>query len=86
MRPAGGDDGEEAGERPARRYANDLAVEVTLSTCELRFGQRQGDGAPPQVHSRIVASPVHLVTFGRVIQASIARYEARFGSIPDGGG
>jgi hypothetical protein len=86
MQPAAGGDGEGEGELPARRYANDLAVEVSLSTCELRFGQRHGDGAAPQVHSRIVASPVHLATFGRVIQASIARYEARFGAIPDGGG
>lgn len=82
--PGGG--GESDGTAPLRRYANDLAVEVSLSTCELRFGQRPGDAQGPFVHSCIVTSPVHLVTFGRVIQASIARYEARFGAIPDGGG
>jgi hypothetical protein len=69
-----------------QRYANDLTVEVSLSTCELRFGQRAGSGVEPVVGCRIVASPVHLATFGRVIQASVARYEARFGAIPDSGG
>jgi hypothetical protein len=69
-----------------RRYANDLSIEFSLSACELRFGQLAATGAAPAVHSRIVTSPVHLVTFGRVIQATIARYEARFGAIPDGGG
>ena len=82
--PAGSDDAGEAA--PVRRYANDLAVEFSLSTCELRFGQCSPGGAGAAVHSWIVTSPVHLVTFGRVIQASIARYEARFGAIPDGGG
>lgn len=82
--PAGNGDAEDA--VAVRCYANDLAVEVSLSTCELRFGQRPGSGAEPVVQCRIVASPVHLATFGRVIQASIARYEARFGTIPDGGG
>jgi hypothetical protein len=82
--PAGKSDTENDSLLP--RYANDLAVEVSLSTCELRFAQRAGSGAEPVVGCRIITSPVHLATFGRVIQASIARYEARFGTIPDGGG
>lgn len=82
--PAGSGDAEET--VPPRRYANDLAVEFSLSSCELRFGQLSAGGTEAAVHSWIVTSPVHLVTFGRVIQASIARYEARFGAITDGGG
>jgi hypothetical protein len=81
--PAGNSDNEN--DSLVRRYANDLAIEVSLSTCELRFGQRAECGVEPVVGCRIVASPVHLATFGRVIQASIARYEARFGAIPDSG-
>jgi hypothetical protein len=69
-----------------RRYANDLSIEFSLSSCELRFGQHAASGGAPVVHSCIVTSPVHLVTFNRVIQATIDRYEARFGAIPDGGG
>jgi hypothetical protein len=86
MASGSGDEGDAEGEMPVPRYANDLAVEFTLSTCELRFGQLSASGGAPVVHSRITTSPVHLATFGRVIQASIARYEARFGQIPDGGG
>lgn len=82
---AGGAGSDAAGEAPGLCYANELAVEFSLSRCELRFAQRGDDGAVAQ-QGGIVTSPVHLVTFGRVIQATIARYEARFGAIPDGGG
>jgi hypothetical protein len=81
--PAGNRDTRDA--ELERWYANDLSVEVSLSTCELHFGQQAGSGAEPVIGCRIVTSPVHLATFGRVIQAGIARYEARFGAIPDGG-
>lgn len=79
-----------AGERDAnaqgrmgqlRSYANDLALGVRLSEVELRFGQRFGEGVT--VHSWIVTSPVHLLTFRRLIVAAIADYEARYGAIPD---
>ncbi|MGE0221998.1 MAG: hypothetical protein AB7F35_05120 [Acetobacteraceae bacterium] len=78
----GSDDGTGAG-RPTRRYANHLAIDVTLSSVELRFGQRAAAGEP-EIHSRLVASPIDLVAFGHAIQASIARYERQFGPIPDG--
>lgn len=70
---------------PVRRYANNLSVHVSLSEVELRFGQRVGAEMGPRVHSLVVTSPVHLVTFGRAIQASIAHYETRFGRLPDEG-
>lgn len=66
-----------------RAYANDLAAEFSLSEVELRFGQRFGPGEAVTVHTWIVTSPVHLVTFGRVIAATIAAYESRYGTIPD---
>ena len=78
------DDAEPAAGPPARRYANHLAVECSLSEVEFQFGQRSGPYAAPLIHSVVVSSPVHLVTFGRAIQATIARYETRFGRIPDG--
>jgi hypothetical protein len=66
-----------------RCYANDVAVEFSLSEVELRFGQRFGAGEALTVHTWIVTSPVHLVTFGRVIAATIAAYESRYGAIPE---
>lgn len=69
-----------------RCYANDLAAEFSLSEVELRFGQRFGPGDALTVHTWIVTSPVHLVTFGRVIAATIAAYERRYGVIPEGTG
>jgi len=74
-----------AADEPVRRYANHLSVHCSLSEVELRFGQRAGSDTGPLVHSLVVSSPVHLVTFGRAIQASIARYETQFGRLPDGG-
>lgn len=65
-----------------RSYANDLAVQFSLSEIEMQFGQRFGPGEAVSVHSWIVATPVHLVTFGRVIAATIAAYERRYGAIP----
>jgi hypothetical protein len=65
-----------------RSYANDLATTLALSEIELRFGQRFGPDAAVTVHSFIITSPVHLVTFGRVIAATIAAYETRYGAIP----
>jgi len=84
MDSGGAGNGDPADGAPVRRYANDLAIDFTLSTCELRFGQRRADGEEPSVHSCIVTSPVHLAFFGRVIQATIDRYEARFGEMPHG--
>lgn len=65
-----------------RCYANDFAAEFSLSEVELRFGQRFGGGEALIVHTWIVTSPVHLVTLGRVIAATIAAYEGRYGAIP----
>jgi hypothetical protein len=67
-----------------RAYANDLAIQFSLSEVELRFGQRFGPGEAVGVHSWIVTSPVHLVTFHRIITATIAAYEGRYGAIPEG--
>jgi hypothetical protein len=66
-----------------RAYANDFSADFTLSEVELRFGQRFGPGEALAVHTWIVTSPVHLVTFGRVIAATIEAYEGRYGAIPD---
>jgi Protein of unknown function (DUF3467) len=80
------DDGaanETAGGAPQRRYANHVALEFSLSEVQLRFGQVFGPGGFA-VHSWLVTSPVHLVSFSRAIALTIADYESRFGRIPDG--
>ena len=74
---------EELAER-LRYYANDVAIEFSLSEIELRFGQRFAVAEAQTVHTWIVTTPVHLVTFGRVIAATIAAYEGRYGVIPKG--
>jgi len=71
-------------DRPVRRYANHLSVHVSLSEVELRFGEDAGSDGRPMIHSLVVSSPLHLVTFGRAIQAGIDGYETRFGRLPDG--
>jgi hypothetical protein len=72
----------EGGRERLRCYANDVAVEFSLSEIELRFGQRFALAETQTVHTWIVTSPVHLVTFGRVIATTIAAYESRYGVIP----
>lgn len=74
---------------PMRIYANDLAASFSLSEIELRLGQRFGADLPIAVHTFIVTSPVHLVTFNRVLSRTIAAYEGRYGAIaapPDAAG
>jgi len=68
---------------PERLYTNSLSVSFTLSEVELVFGQQFG-GDSPACRSWLVTSPVHLVTFGRLIEQAIARYQVRFGQIPVG--
>ena len=70
---------------PVRLYANHLGIEFVLSEMELRFGQRFGAGDLVAPQSWLVTSPVHIVGFAATIQAAVARYESRFGAIPDGG-
>jgi hypothetical protein len=67
-----------------RRYTNHLVIDFVLSEVELSFGQRSDSGSAPDIHTRLVTTPVHLLIFGRTIQAMIARYQDRFGRIPDG--
>jgi hypothetical protein len=80
-RPGGAEAGEGAS-TAERLYANSLTVRFSLSEVELVFGQRFGAGEA-LCRSWLVTSPVHLVTFGRLIDAAIARYQSRFGPIPD---
>ena len=81
--PNGTDQRNGKAELPPRRYTNHLAIDFMLTEVELNFGQRAGSASGPVVHSRLVTTPVHLVIFERIIQGVIARYEGRFGRIPD---
>ena len=81
--PRGSDTGGDQPEQPPRHYANHLAIEFSLSEVELRFGQHAADRPEPSIHSVVVSSPVHIVAFCQAIQATIDRYESRFGRIPD---
>jgi len=70
---------------PNLLYANHLGINFVLSEIELCFGQRFGAGDMVSPQAWLVTSPVHLVSFGALIQSAIARYEKRFGHIPDAG-
>ena len=83
MGTPGSDTGGKQAEQPPRRYANHLAIAFSLSEVELRFGQRAADEPEPRIHGVVVSSPVHIVAFCQAIQATIDRYESRFGRIPD---
>jgi len=76
----------DGGRAAAGSYANHLTIEFSLSEVALRFGQRSDAAAAPVIHTRIVSSPVDLVTFGHEIQDTILRYERLYGRIPDGAG
>jgi len=68
------------------RYANHLSIEFSLSEVALSFGQRSNAFSAPVIHTRIVSNPVDLVTIGHEIQATILRYERRYGRLPDPSG
>ena len=46
---------------------------------------QQPPGRKTYGYRLLVTSPVNLVSFGALIQSAIARYERRFGPIPDAG-
>ena len=72
-----------AADQVPRRYTNYLAIDFVLSEVELNFGQSADSGSAPVIHTRLVTMPDHLVIFERAIQTMIARYQDRFGRIPD---
>jgi hypothetical protein len=64
------------------RYANHLDVAFGVSKVELCFSQAFDAGGNTTPSCLIHTTPVHLVSFGRVISRTIASYEDRFGRIP----
>jgi len=68
-------------EKPVARYANYFAIGHNAFEVVLEFGQHYENGAPPQVHTRIVAAPMCAKTLLDLLQTAIAEYEKSFGEL-----
>ena len=68
---------------PASLYANHLEISFGLSEVELCFAQGFDAHGRTQPTCRVRTTPVHLIGFGQAITRTIARYQDRFGCIPD---
>jgi hypothetical protein len=77
-----GTEADEAGATALRGYVNHLTIATSISEIELGFGQYFGPGTGPRIHKWLVTTPVHLVSFRRIIDDAIARYEIAYGRIP----
>jgi hypothetical protein len=63
------------------RYANYFRVGHAEFEVVLEFGQVYDDTANPQVHTRIVMSPVDAGDFAGLLRESLQQYESSFGPI-----
>ena len=64
------------------RYANFFQVGYNTFEFLLDFGQVAPESEQPQVHTRIITSPVYAKAFSEILQESITQYEQTFGVIP----
>jgi Protein of unknown function (DUF3467) len=67
------------------RYANFFNIGFNAFEVVLEFGQFFEGNAKPNMHTRILMSPVYARSLCSLLQASLEKYEAGFGEIPSGG-
>lgn len=67
------------------KYANYFMVGCNAVEFVLDFGQLYSEGAEPQLHTRIVTSPVYARAFLETLRESLDQYEHRFGIIRNEG-
>jgi hypothetical protein len=73
------------GEDEARVFINHMRLEVTLSEVRIDVGQVAPDAEEPDVKGRFVTSPDYLAGMRNRIGNAVDLYEARFGTIAEGG-
>ena len=72
------------GALPPALYVNFLRVEPQRSEVFLAFGQlARTDAGQAHLVASLVTSPAHAKSMLRVLAEAVARYEERFGEVPD---
>lgn len=82
-REAGTHPGDDAA--PAPVYVNHCAVDLSLSTASLDFGQASEADQSVRVRSRLVTSPAYFRQLGRIIRDECRRYDSDYGLGAHGG-
>lgn len=67
------------------KYANYFMVGHKAFEFVLDFGQLYSENAEPQLHTRIITSPVYVKAFLKILKDSVDQYEQRFGIIRNDG-
>ena len=70
---------------PARTYINHMRLGVSLSEVQIDVGQLSPDLEEAVIQGRFVTSPDFLLNMRSRISGAIDLYQARFGTIVDGG-
>ena len=70
--------GEVASSAGDRVYFNHCAVDLSLTTAELDFGQVSEADRSVRVTSRMITSPSYFRHMGRLIRAECDRYDASY--------
>ena len=80
-----GKDEAEAGHGSARTYINHMHLGVSLSEVLIDVGQLSPGEEQAAIKGRFVTSPDYLLSMRSRISGAIETYQARFGTIVDGG-
>ncbi len=67
---------------PEGRYANYFKVGHNAFEFLLDLGQFYPESAEPQIHTRIITSPIYAKALSGILRESIEQYEQTFGVIP----
>jgi hypothetical protein len=65
------------------RYSNYLAIGQNAFEFILDFGQHYEGRDGERIHTRIVTSPFYAKWFKKLLEETIAQYEAKYGAIPN---
>jgi hypothetical protein len=76
-------EGEEGAAITRAPFVNRLAVQCDISEVALSFSQEGSASGEEAPRLTVATSPVHLVSFSRVLSQTVANYERDYGRIPD---
>lgn len=63
------------------RYSNYCEIGTNEMEFLLAFGQWYGQGTEPNIHTRIVTTPLYAKEMARLLEISLAGYESKYGPI-----
>ena len=63
------------------RYANYFQAGQNAMEFIIEFGQLYSDETIPFLHTRIITSPTYAKKLAKLLEESLARHEAQFGTI-----